>query len=145
MKGQGALEYLMTYGWALLIIVVVGAALYSLGVLNPATYTQSNCAGLQYFTFRDQRLNASQYSIEVLNGNRDINVTALRADGNSLTLSSPLANQSAGNSFIITGNGTGVTSKASGDAFSITVKINYDVVGGLSGNVDTASCTGRVI
>ena len=50
-KGQGAMEYLMTYGWALLVIVVVGAALFALGVLNPATYTKSQCAGfgvLQY-------------------------------------------------------------------------------------------------
>lgn len=33
-----SLEWLMTYGWALLIIVVVGSALYVLGVFNPATY-----------------------------------------------------------------------------------------------------------
>src|SRR3989338_6031106 len=123
-KGQGALEYLMTYGWALLIIVVVGAALYSLGVLNPATYTQSSCAGFQYLSFRDQRLNTTDYSIEVLNGNRDINVTALRVEGQTLTLLSPLANQSAGNSFIVSGRGTSLVSKASGDAFSIAVKIN---------------------
>lgn len=39
MRGESALELLMTYGWALLIIVVVGASLYALGVLNPATYS----------------------------------------------------------------------------------------------------------
>lgn len=42
MKGQGAMDYLMTYGWALLIIVVVGVALYTLGVLNPETYQNPN-------------------------------------------------------------------------------------------------------
>ena len=145
MKGQGALEYLMTYGWALLIIVVVGAALYSLGVLNPATYTQSSCTGLQYFTFRDQAFrNSTDYSIELLNGNRDANITALRVEGQTLTLLSPTANQSAGASFVASGRGTGLTAKASGEPFTVTVRITYDVVSGISGNVDTATCTGRL-
>ena len=34
-KAQGAMEYLMTYGWAILIVVVVGVALAALGVFNP--------------------------------------------------------------------------------------------------------------
>ena len=33
-KGQAAMEYLMTYGWAILIIVVVVAALYAMGVFK---------------------------------------------------------------------------------------------------------------
>ncbi len=32
---QSALEYMMTYGWAILIIVIVAAVLYSLGIFNP--------------------------------------------------------------------------------------------------------------
>lgn len=52
MKAQGALEYLMQYGWAILIIVVVGAALYALGVLNPESYPRDNsvnlCSTLNY-------------------------------------------------------------------------------------------------
>jgi len=33
-KGQTAMEYLMTYGWAILIVIVVIAALYSMGVFT---------------------------------------------------------------------------------------------------------------
>ncbi|MDY6788714.1 MAG: hypothetical protein SVV03_02000 [Candidatus Nanohaloarchaea archaeon] len=33
-KGQSAIEYLTTYGWALLAIVIVGAVLVNLGVFN---------------------------------------------------------------------------------------------------------------
>ena len=33
-KSQSAMEYLMTYGWAILIIAVVLGALFSLGVFN---------------------------------------------------------------------------------------------------------------
>ncbi|MDE1846336.1 MAG: LamG domain-containing protein [Candidatus Micrarchaeota archaeon] len=37
-KAQSAMEYLMTYGWAILIIAVVLGALYQLGVFNPSTF-----------------------------------------------------------------------------------------------------------
>ena len=39
MKAQSATEYLMTYGWAILIVIIVVAALYSLGVFNYQNYT----------------------------------------------------------------------------------------------------------
>ncbi len=36
-RAQSAMEYLMTYGWAILIIAVVLGALFSLGIFNSAT------------------------------------------------------------------------------------------------------------
>ncbi len=36
-KSQSALEYMMTYGWAILIIVIIAAVLYSFGVFNPTS------------------------------------------------------------------------------------------------------------
>jgi len=35
-KGQSAMEYLMTYGWAILIILIAVGALFSLGVFSPS-------------------------------------------------------------------------------------------------------------
>ena len=37
-RSQSAMEYLMTYGWAILIIAVVLGALFELGVFNSATF-----------------------------------------------------------------------------------------------------------
>ena len=37
-KAQSAMEYLMTYGWAILIIAVVLGALFQLGVFNSGTF-----------------------------------------------------------------------------------------------------------
>jgi hypothetical protein len=34
---QNAMEFMMTYGWAILILMIVLATLYSLGVFNPPT------------------------------------------------------------------------------------------------------------
>ncbi len=43
LRGQAAMEYLMTYGWALLVIVLVLGALIYLGVLNPGSRLQDTC------------------------------------------------------------------------------------------------------
>lgn len=53
-KGQSAMEYLMTYGWAILVIAIVLVALFSLGVfgghLSTACIAQSgfSCSGPIY-------------------------------------------------------------------------------------------------
>ncbi len=43
MNSQSAMEYLMTYGWAILIIAVVLGALYSLGIFNGANFLGGTC------------------------------------------------------------------------------------------------------
>jgi hypothetical protein len=42
-KLQAAMEYLMTYGWAILIIALALGVLYSLGVLNPSRLKPVMC------------------------------------------------------------------------------------------------------
>ena len=42
-KGQAALEFMMTYGWAILISLMALGALAYFGVLNPNTYKPNKC------------------------------------------------------------------------------------------------------
>ena len=42
---QSAMEYLMTYGWAILIIAVVLGALFQLGVFNSTNFAPRSAAG----------------------------------------------------------------------------------------------------
>lgn len=42
-KAQSAMEYLITYGWAIIIIGVTLAALYALGLFSPAAFTANQC------------------------------------------------------------------------------------------------------
>jgi uncharacterized protein (UPF0333 family) len=44
MKGQAALEFLMTYGWAILIVIAVVAALYAMGVFKLPTGGLGKCS-----------------------------------------------------------------------------------------------------
>jgi hypothetical protein len=49
-KGQTAMEYLMTYGWAILVIMCVLAVLFYLGILNPSGMTPTICTIKPGFT-----------------------------------------------------------------------------------------------
>ncbi|OYT53287.1 MAG: hypothetical protein B6U72_06410 [Candidatus Altiarchaeales archaeon ex4484_2] len=33
-KGQGAMEYLMTYGWAIMVVMIVGVVLWQMGIFK---------------------------------------------------------------------------------------------------------------
>ncbi len=42
-KGQAAMEFLMTYGWAILVVLAAIAALAYFGVLSPARFLPERC------------------------------------------------------------------------------------------------------
>ncbi len=139
-KGQGALEYLMTYGWALLIIVIVGAALFALGVFSP-TATEA-CTGFASLQYRDHLLTTSAFQIRVVNGEgKDITVTGVTFAGTALTMSHQ--NITAGAEGTIAPSGD-PTTKSAGDTYSETAVVNYFVIGGISGKSDRATCSGKV-
>jgi hypothetical protein len=60
-KSQAAMEYLMTYGWAILIIALSLAVLYSLGVLNPETLKPQLCSLSPPFYCSDQYLDTNGF------------------------------------------------------------------------------------
>ena len=59
-KGQAALEYLLTYGWAILIVIIVGASLYSLGVFTPGQWTGKRQTGFSQFRIEDFKLDTDE-------------------------------------------------------------------------------------
>ncbi len=66
-KAQAAMEFLMTYGWAILAIIVVVAALYGMGVFTRrGTVPCSPC--FSYFAYVDH----SGTQLVVRNGAREI-------------------------------------------------------------------------
>lgn len=68
-KGQSALEYLLTYGWAILIVIIVGASLYALGVFNPGTFTGKRVTGFTQFQIVDHKLDTDS-NLTIVFGNR---------------------------------------------------------------------------
>jgi|SRR5208283_223635 len=70
-KGQAAIEYLTTYGWALLALVIVFAALFASGALTPNYLVSQECSFGTYFQCQlalfDQG-SASDLNIQFFNG-----------------------------------------------------------------------------
>jgi len=81
-KAQTAMEYLMTYGWAILIIIVVVAALYSLGVFSvKPSVVCSPC--FSYFAFRD--FDQTNGVVHIRNGARTIGLGTVAVTGGTTT------------------------------------------------------------
>lgn len=67
-RGQAALEYLMTYGWAILVILIVGIALWQMGVFNPPA-TQPGCSGFSQLMPLDAQYISSTKTLNVILAN----------------------------------------------------------------------------
>ena len=55
-KGQAAMEFLMTYGWAILVVLVAIGALAYFGVLDPNRLLPARCTVELPFSCSDQRV-----------------------------------------------------------------------------------------
>jgi len=78
-KGQSAMEYLMTYGWAILVIIIVIAVLFYIGVLNPRNVTPTTCTfppGVSCSSFKLTENGVLALTIGQATGHR-INVTGI--------------------------------------------------------------------
>ena len=54
-KGQAAIEFILTYGWILLVVVLAVGALLYFGFLSPETFSKKHCEivpGLECSEFR---------------------------------------------------------------------------------------------
>src|SRR3989344_3213716 len=56
-KGQAAMEFLMTYGWAILVVLIAVAALYALGIFSGGGGT--SCKVGPPFACVDVRINSA--------------------------------------------------------------------------------------
>jgi len=62
-KGQAAMEFLMTYGWAILVVMIVIAALWYFGVLTPTTFLPERCTLGTGIACKDHKINAQKDEI----------------------------------------------------------------------------------
>jgi uncharacterized protein (UPF0333 family) len=81
-KGQAALEFLTTYGWAFMVILVMIGALAYFGVLNPSKLVPDQCIASSGFTCTDA---AARATANAAGNSMDVLLTANRGD--TVTLS----------------------------------------------------------
>ncbi len=150
-KAQSALEYMMTYGWAILIIVIVAAVLYSMGIFNPSSSTGTTATGFSPFTVLAQTCNGHGLQIQLgNNAGASVALTATPATvttqtgmsgTGSLTLQGGAATITSGGSFILNGT-TSVNCITSGARYSAAITIDYSETTGLGS--ESLQATGTV-
>jgi hypothetical protein len=145
------MEYLMTYGWAILIVIIVAAALYSLGVFNPATWTGSRATGFQNIgapatgAWKLGEALPDNFQVNLRNNLPSrINITAVAVTvgATSCTTTSGTGIAGLGSSISIKANCTGQTQDSS---YTASVSITYDNLDtGLTNFRESGTVTGTV-
>ena len=146
-KGHTNLIIIIVVVFVALFIMVIfsGAALFALGILNPATYQQKRCNGFQYFTYMDQGASNLEFTIQLRNGVNDIQITDMQV-GSVMNTDPEVSAQylagwlSQGREFTVKSGGV---SLPLGNYDDLVVTITYDVKNGITGNTDTATCVGN--
>ena len=78
LKSQAAMEFLMTYGWAILVVLAAIAALAYFGVLSPETFLPQKCLIETGFTCTGHKIEPTQSTIVFSNGiGKSITITSI--------------------------------------------------------------------
>jgi len=81
-KSQAALEFIMTYGWAILVVLVAIGALAYFGVLDPGKFLPAKCTLQSGIACVDHKATATTLVVSVRNSlGYDITVNAVGATG----------------------------------------------------------------
>ena len=143
-KAQSATEYLMTYGWAILAIAIVGALLYT------QVFSTKKCAeGANGFPMAGGvSVSGNQFTVNSagdiqvkLRNNLDDAITITALNSQTTVTGTPAI---AANSEEVVAGATAITAGASGTCYSAeTLTITYTVTDGITGMTSSGTISGR--
>lgn len=148
-RGQSALEYLMTYGWALVVIVIAVAALVVL--INPSTIQGNQCdAKIGPFTVSQSQVTATTTQLVLVNQTgQGVTLTDVNVSG---THGGSTAYNDTGSTFtsgtVLSPNQTvtvvvNQTPDINAGSYNLTYQLTYDA-GQLQGVTASGSCRGTI-
>jgi hypothetical protein len=148
-KAQAALEYLMTYGWALVVIVIVIAALVFL--INPSQIGATGCTGFSKFPIRNYTVSPTEFKFIVVNETGKLAKGPNAAAGAELTLDGKIGSatitQAGSNLGSLAANAekqvTFTISGSTGDTYDLNLNLLYRDPDGYDRNA-SASCKGTI-
>ncbi|MDE1870418.1 MAG: hypothetical protein KGH71_05580, partial [Candidatus Micrarchaeota archaeon] len=135
-RAQSAMEYLLTYGWAFLIIGVVLGAMFALGIFNPGQFASPECllpAGFSCLSFFLSTNGQLQVNLEQAT-QTPLNITGYNCTQNSTVKMIPIppANQiylPIGSNYTFTMNcfttGNILAAMSPGQFYTGTLAFNY--------------------
>jgi hypothetical protein len=135
-KGQAAMEFIMTYGWAILVVLAAIGALAYFGVLNPSSALPSSCTIAPGVSCDDFKVSSSSVQLVLRNGFGNdftavgVSVTGCTADSNADGDDSWKDGSQLGGTGGITL--TGCSNGESGARFKQDVNITYTSTSGVT-------------
>jgi hypothetical protein len=153
-KGQAALDFLMTYGWAIALVVIIAAVLFALGIFDVSNFVGSKAAGFSGVAVQGWKLGTDgTFSLKLSNqvgqliSVNSVNVTIgqnntpfaqslwtvqtvpfqLSPGASSGTMTSPTA------AYGVQTNGGGYTAKVTIGYTDLNSNFNYTTTGTLTG------------
>jgi len=75
MKGQAALEFMMTYGWAILVVLAAIGALSYFGILDPSRFTPDTCMASSGFSCDGKPVGASDNVVFTVSNGAGFDIT----------------------------------------------------------------------
>ena len=151
-KGQVALEFIMTYGWAILAVLVAIGALAYFGVLSPSKYLPDKCIFTTGLNCKDfaftQSGNDLNVSFTITNNLGDSMIIA--AGGLASRYKDATVGCDALPATIVAGDSKGFTCKFTGlgpgvaQSVKASVVLNYTLSQGVYGKRATGDISGTV-
>ena len=149
LRAQSAMEYLMTYGWAILIIAVVLGALFSLGVFNSSSLMGTTCIPLSGYYCANPVLTGNVLTLTIgqATGTSYSGVTAyIVPSGSTLSSSDPsnsIGTLNSGQTVTVTFSSTSTVTLPSslGSAFTGQVWLAYSPASAPSTTLQTQIAT----
>ncbi len=147
-KSQAAMEFLMTYGWALLVILTVIGALAYFGVINPSRFLPSKCVLATGFSCAEYKIAKDKVYLSIEN-NLGVDLTSLNITINTTGGSDISCNDMQSVSGLANGARTSILEFCNYNAdttqrFKATVKISYVKTGETLTHVVTGELSGPV-
>jgi len=146
-RGQAAMEFLMTYGWAILVVLVAIGALAYFGVLTPEKFLPEKCLLSAGFFCKSFKVEAAAGITLLVESSLPTDITLTKIefkDKDTILCSGTYTTElKSGESSTFTASCT--PSLTSGSRFKADIVITYDEVDGLTDLVKTGSILGKVI
>ena len=121
-RAQAAMEFLMTYGWAILVVLAAIGALAYFGVLSPEEFLPEKCTLSTGITCTGFKVTSDSFALVLTNNfGKDIELNSVNVGG---CLISGI-NESLKNNKITTITQTGCSFGSSGDRVSADISIGY--------------------
>ena len=137
-KSQAAMEFLMTYGWAILVVLAAIAALAYFGVLSPEKFLPEKCILAPGLACVQHKVTPTDTTLIISNGfGRTIKITNLQVGACTKVFDITMVSGIESN-FLLTGCSNGVSKEAfKGDITLTYVDTSYNVTKTVHGNLAT--------